>query len=982
MDPAVDPFSPLIKLLDRYKRDVHQLQPGASEEAIRAAERHLGHRLPFSLASFLRRWNGGSLFRGALILRSSSALANPNERLASLVAFADLPGGRQWAYAPDGQGDWIFGEVKDGQLIPLHDRFDRWLTGTIRRFDEDIRDADVELTARREVDPDGGWLLLHEGEALLAKGDPVEAGRRYSAATAADPSIILAWQRGGELALAEGDRERARFNLLRALRASRLPLPWPGARVIDPGALRTLGGLLPPGDPAWERELASFLDERVSDVRTADGLRLYVAVVRERARAKVERGERRAARDLWAGALDRARSFARREVLADAVLALVHLEIELGEHDEAERRLRPLLLADDAETRARGHLAIGRIAVTRQEPWAEEILEEAAQGLTDPADLALRALLCGERHLLNQRHPQARQMFMEADQHAIRAGDPTLQAWVCVGLGDCARGEGQLPQAAQTYKAAESRAHEARDPELISRVKLREGDMLAARGRAEDALACYSEAAASYKALELRAREGWARLRIARLLGPESPEGVAAARQARELFAQPPLSLAAGIGAADAFLGDPARSLPWHLNLAAIHAKDRLEAQRARPPMTRADADRPERRLGAHRVAISAMGLPVVKALDAELSRLSRDLMAASARPGDPKVTAYVAAADLLASHRSYEASQALLHQLFERPLPDAAARALKGAITRSANGALVDGLLSAVEKPGEPRSVAAAAEVLGWRREVSAAPALRRLLGPKSSRAVRRAAVVALGRIGDREATDDLLDVLEQPDLAEDVAIALLLLGDRRGVDFHGQALTSGRELANPPGEIVGRYGGPSYLLLLLGSIEDAPTERAASAVQGLGYLGDPRAVSRLIHALTIRDRTLVAVACGALELILGHREDPEEPGVHSRWERVWEDRRHQFRDGVRYRDGQPMSPAVLVKKLGDDDPFVRRGAYDELVITTGHTLPFDSEGPWRVQVAHQRAWQRWCHAHAAELPLGRWTFHGGVIG
>ena len=689
MDPAVDPFSPLIKLLDRYKRDVHQLQPGASEEAIRAAERHLGHRLPFSLAS--------------------------------LVAFADLPGGRQWAYAPDGQGDWIFGEVKDGLLIPLHDRFDRWLSATIRRFDEDIRDPEAKLAARREVDPDGGWLLLHDGEALLAKGDPVEAGKRYSAATAADPSIILAWQRGGELALAEGDRERARFNLLRALRASRLPLPWPGARVIDPGALRTLGGLLPPGDPAWERELASFLDERVSDVRTSEGLRLYVAVVRERARAKVERGERRAARDLWAGALDRARSFARREVLADAVLALVHLEIELGEHDEAERRLRPLLLAEDAETRARGHLAIGRIAVTRQEPWAEEILEEAAQGLSDPADLALRALLCGERHLLNQRHPQARQMFMEADHHAIRAGDPTLQAWVCVGLGDCARGEGQLPQAAQTYKAAESRAHEARDPELISRVKLREGDMLAARGRAEDALACYAEAAASYKALELRAREGWARLRIARLLGPESPDGLVAARQARELFAQPPLSLAAGIGAADAFLGDPARSLPWHLNLAAIHAKDRLEAQRARPPMTRADADRPERRLGAHRVAISAMGLPVVKALDAELSRLSRDLMAASARPGDPKVTAYVAAADLLASHRSYEASQALLHQLFERPLPDAAARALKGAITRSANGALVDGLLSAVEKPGEPRGVAAAAEVLGWRREVSA---------------------------------------------------------------------------------------------------------------------------------------------------------------------------------------------------------------------------------------------------------------------
>jgi len=156
----------------------------------------------------------------------------------------------------------------------------------------------------------------------------------------------------------------------------------------------------------------------------------------------------------------------------------------------------------------------------------------------------------------------------------------------------------------------------------------------------------------------------------------------------------------------------------------------------------------------------------------------------------------------------------------------------------------------------------------------------------------------------------------------------------------------------------------------------------RARAALQGLGYIGDVRAVPRLLASLGHRDRSIVATACGALELLLGHREDPDEPGVHARWERWWEQNGHRFEDGVRTRYGERLCPALLVSKLADDDPLVRRGAYDELVITTGMHLPFDSEGPWRLQAIHRRAWSQWADENADRFTPGAWWFAGDPIG
>ena len=75
-------------------------------------------------------------------------------------------------------------------------------------------------------------------------------------------------------------------------------------------------------------------------------------------------------------------------------------------------------------------------------------------------------------------------------------------------------------------------------------------------------------------------------------------------------------------------------------------------------------------------------------------------------------------------------------------------------------------------------------------------------------------------------------------------------------------------------------------------------------------------------------------------------------------------------------------MTAKTLIDRMSHDDSIVRRSCYDELVISTGVRLPFDIDGPWRVQNAHRRRWLRWWNEKGVDLPCGAWVFHGEVIG
>jgi tetratricopeptide (TPR) repeat protein len=971
MQTAVDPFQPLLSVVQRYRNDVHNLRPPATEEALAQAAQHLSVPIPRILLRFLHRWNGAVLFRGVLQIRTVADLASAADNARSVIVFADGPSTTErWAYAPNGQGNAMFGRWDGSRFTPLHERFDRWLDGTIRILDNDIRGESDRLDARLEADPDCGFLLLAKAEAVLANGDPETARDLLRRATANDPGLVPAWERLGDTLMGE-DTEQARWSYLKALRAIRLPAPFPTIHGPSPALITTLGRLFPPGDPAWERELTHLLDEAIVDVGSYDELAFVEAAASALGRSHLGRHDRGAAHAALVDIVERAQGFQIRGPMSDVVLQLARIEADLGHHDDAERRLRTLRIAPPPLA-DKARLVIGTIAASRQEPWSDEILTDALKGLEDPDEQCEALIAIGERKVLQDQHEEAKASFEEALEITDQTANHVLAARATLGLGDLSRLQGDIQGAASAYQ--QSRELAGDDPVLLQRVLIRRGDLFRMQDDRDRALADYARAADEYANLQLPIREAWARLRMAQA----GSEG--AAEQAHLIFKT--ADHAAGVAATDAISGNPTRSLDWHLNRAASHARDRANAQRARPPLTRADAERPERRMGAHRTAVSACSVQVVHHLVAEMDVLSKTLELASPRSTDPNLARYVAATDLLSAHRSYEAAAALLRHLLQVRTGGLAGRSLIGAMARSPNAALVDGLLEALDGNGEPTGIAAAAEILGWRREAAATDQLRKRVRPGANPIIRRAALVALGRIGDPAAIDDLLPVLEDADLAEATSVALLLLGEWRGVDYQAQALANQRPgMSRSLGEIVGRYGGPSYLLLLFRAAE---LEGAAGlgALQGLGYLGEPKAVDRLLDATANRDFARARVASGALELITGHHEDPEESLLRNRWVTWWDEHGHHFESGFRYRHGRLMDPGLLIDRLSHDDPLVRRATYDELVIATGQRRPFDAEGPYRVQVQHIAEWRSWWHQSRDEFPSGRWTFHGEQVG
>lgn len=982
MEPALDAFHPVLRVLERYRHDVHQLAAPSSADALSRARDAIEQPLPPSLLHFLERWNGATLFRGALRIRSADELAPVTERVPRVISFADGPRPEdRWCFAPDGLGEAVFGRWSEEEQAfePMHERFERWLASVVRILDENRREPESQRLAHLDADPTCGYQLLAAADAALERGDPAEARELLRKATAANPALVVAWERLGDTLRGEDDAS-ARFAYIKALRAVRLPAPYPTLPALEPRLIQVLSRLFPLGDDAWERELTWFIDEAVRDVADHRELELYEVASMALARVRLVRGERREALTSLRAHIDRARGFHVRSPLLEANLFAARLEVELGHHDDAERRLRAFRIAP-RPLQARAALLLGRIAVDRQEPWAEEILSEVIGSEPDGTrttiglrseDRALAWLLLGQRHLLLSRNEEAASAFLRALTLAQRMDEPGLAAEATIGLADLARIEGRLTDAQEGYQ--EARAMAGEDAELLQRILLRRGDLLVLADQPEAATRDYLRAAEAYVDMGLPVREAWARLRAGQLGLHEEID------IARTRFQE--ADLAAGVAAADTVAGDPARSLDWHLARAAEHARARANAQRVRPPLTRADAERPERRIGAHRTAIAACSTEVVARLGAVLDETSRLIAHTAPRLTDPNLTRYIAAADLLSAHRSFEAAEIMLRHLLEVRSPGMAGQALVGAMARSPNAALVDGLLEALEGGFDPNGMAAAAEVLGWRREEAAVETLCGLVAPGTGHTVKRAAITALGRIGDPAALPVLRKSLDETELAEETSVALLLLGEWAGVDHQAQALAA-REpgMSRSLGEIVGRYGGPAYLLLLLRTAElEGPA--GLGALQGLGYLGDSRGIERLIDSTASRDPHRVRLANHALELITGHNESADESLLRNRWLEWWHREGCNLQAGRRYRHGRLFEPGLLIERMAHDDAMVRRTTYDELVISTGHRLPFDADGPYRVQVAHQTAWRRWWDRSREAFGPGHWWFHGEEIG
>lgn len=974
-EPSPQVPTSIERVMRQYRSDVNQLAPAASPEALTALETHLGRRLPAGLRAFLSNHNGADLLRGTIRIRNTADIAFASETLPGVVLFADSPGMR-WAFAPDSAGV-VYGSWDGTELRGLHGSFAGWLKGTLAVVESKLRDQRDLDALRLEADPDDVHQLILRARMLLEAGDPERAEAILRRVTVNDPSRVLGWQYLGD-ALAITDRTAARQAWLAAFRRTRFPLPWPGAPCLAPEVVHSLERAFPKAE-AWETELERFLEERVEDVRSERGSDVVIVAARALAASRIRRGHRKHAREGLSAFVARCHGFQAQPRPWDALLELAQLEIELGYHDEGEALLRRVRSVDTH--RGAALLLLAEVAVNRQEPWAEDILRDARHAITDDRDRANWALLAAERCLRIEQIPQAETRLQEAAALARRVAMPLLTARLLLLQGDLHRSRAEHPAAEKLWLQAEALLQNHDDAELENRVQLRLGDAAIARGDVGGAEVRYHRAAAGFRTHELVVREAWALLRLAHVRKTRHGDDGGLLHQALTLFQE--ADLAVGVAAHDAIAGDPAAHLDWHLNRAQAHARARFDAQRARPPRVRSDAERPERRLGAHRVAIATCTDAVVEPLAKRMDHAARAIGASKTNPKDESVLHYVGAADLLSGHRSWAASEVLLRHLMEQKVDGHAWRALQGAIARSPNAALVHGLMEQIEVPQgkSGRALAAAAELLGIRREVHAVQPLIKLVAPNQSPQVRKAAIVALGRIGDRAAIPCLIDALDSASLAEGAALSLLLLGDRRGLDFHARAMAEWRsDLSGIPGELIGRFGGPEHFLLL-SSTSDDDGAAGLGALQGLGLLGDSRAVPTLLEALARRDRKVVDVAMGALELITGHHED-DEPGFRARWHAWWEQNEANFHPGMRYREGTIFTGGLLIERLAHDDPWVRRTAYDELCITTGQRLAFDAEGPWRLQQAHVRAWQVWWGENRTHYQPGGWYLGGRKIG
>jgi len=137
-----------------------------------------------------------------------------------------------------------------------------------------------------------------------------------------------------------------------------------------------------------------------------------------------------------------------------------------------------------------------------------------------------------------------------------------------------------------------------------------------------------------------------------------------------------------------------------------------------------------------------------------------------------------------------------------------------------------------------EPFTRQCAVETLGRQRDARATPALSSLLENEENGAVRRAAAISLGMIGDARAVDSLINALKDKDVSVENAAALALgeIGDIRAASSLVDALKTDNRMVR--------------------------TQAAAA----LCKLGDPRGEDPLLAALKGTDPTAMSIAGNAV--------------------------------------------------------------------------------------------------------------------
>jgi len=304
------------------------------------------------------------------------------------------------------------------------------------------------------------------------------------------------------------------------------------------------------------------------------------------------------------------------------------------------------------------------------------------------------------------------------------------------------------------------------------------------------------------------------------------------------------------------------------------------------------------------------------------------------------------------------------------------------------------------------------AAVVLGYRRMDAGGDLIRVLRegGPNPPAEV----VWALGRLKEREAGSLLLDMFTAPGDTDSyvTALSLLRIGERKALD-KCLGLTESEEWVYIP---IGLAGGRSAVRpLLKAASEDDPS---GDCLIALGLLGDISAVEMLLVKLS--DEEPAESAALALNLITGAqlyeevfipeevdedelfgpeleayrkgvpllRPDGRPYGTTVKrlsqnpddWTGWWTRHKPGFSPDLRYRNGIPCSPAILVESITHPKtPYtVRQLAHEELVIRYGVDFSFEANMPVARQKNIIADMGRWTASAFGKFKDGVWYFAG----
>ena len=322
----------------------------------------------------------------------------------------------------------------------------------------------------------------------------------------------------------------------------------------------------------------------------------------------------------------------------------------------------------------------------------------------------------------------------------------------------------------------------------------------------------------------------------------------------------------------------------------------------------------------------------------------------------------------------------------------------------------------SVVEK--RPNAALVLARAAGYRRlPAGAGRELLKML-PGGTSQLTCEILDSLGRLRHREASALLLDqylVSDDESIRAHAAKALLMLGEQQALQYCLQSVSS----QDWPDTLLGISAGRSAATLLMKkSMQEKMNDDTLLA---LGLLGDLSAVGILLGCLDKPETLENAVL--ALNLITGaeiyedvfipdeihedelsaeelekfHRgQPPARPdgtpyGINitrlSRkpddWRRWWSSNGSQFKEGIRYRNGKPFTPACLLENIEHEKSHfkIRQLACQELASRYGVIQTFETN----MFVIQQRRIipdiARWVAANSTHFQSGKWYFAGQPV-